>query len=110
MAEDRCAEYSNRGVAAAMASEGTLIPLEVLRRAFYEQDDFAAYLQAGALVEFLLAEGQERFRHLWRDGSLEETYGKSAAEIQEEWVWWLHATPRAARPPSVEELRSRGCG
>lgn len=110
-AEDRCGPYANRGVAAAMQAEGALIPFEALTGAFYEQDDLAAYLQAGSLVGYLLATyGRAPFRALWRSGSVEDAYGKPATAVEAEWATWLRATPSEARPESVGALRGRGCG
>ncbi len=110
-AEDRCGPYTNRGVAATMQAEGALIPFDTLAGAFYEQDDLAAYLQAGSLVGYLLATyGQDRFRTLWQSGSVEAAYGKPVAAVEAEWAAWLRAAPSEAQPESMEALRGRGCG
>jgi hypothetical protein len=53
-AEDLYGRYSYRGMAAQWQAEGTLLPLDSLVHAFYRQDDLAAYLQAGSLVQYLL--------------------------------------------------------
>ncbi len=110
-AENRCGPYTNRGASAVMQGEGTLIPIGALAGSFYEQDDLAAYLQAGSLVEYLLGTyGRERFQALWRSGSVEVAYDKRAAVVGAEWAAWLRSAPPKARPESTAALRARGCG
>lgn len=108
-AEDRCGPYTNRGVAATMEQEGALLPLALLMGAFYEQDDLAAYLQAGSLVGYLLdTYGRETFRTLWESNSVEDAYGMSVAAVEAAWVAWLRATPSEARPERMGALRACG--
>lgn len=108
-AENRCGTYSNRDVAAALLDAGDLIDLTDLFESFYSQPDFASYLQAGALVEFLLVRfGRARLRALWDTLSVEETLGVTPSELQQAWTEWLKA--RSAEGPVLEELKQRGCG
>lgn len=112
-AEDRCGAWTNRGVAAAMQAGGERLSLAQLTESFYEQDDLAAYLQAGSLVGYLLeTRGRPRFRELWRAGpdGLARVYGASASELESGWRAWLADTPLSARPPSLAALREAGCG
>jgi hypothetical protein len=113
VAEDRCGRYTNRAVAAAMHEQGERLTLPQLFESFYEQDDLAAYMQAGSLVEYLLdTGGRARLRALWLGGSdgLERVYGITIAELEKGWLRWLVSTPADARPRSVAELRRNGCG
>lgn len=107
-AENLYGRYTYRGMAAQWQAEGTLIPLDLLVGAFYRQDDLAAYLQAGSLVEYLLQTyGRALFRQIWREGTsaFERAYGKSCAALEAEWQVWLRATPAAARPRNVSVAR-----
>jgi hypothetical protein len=108
-AEDLYVTYSYRGMAAQWQAERALLPLDTLVNAFYQQDDLAAYLQAGSLVQYLLEKyGNDRFRLLWRDGpgAFERAYGRNASQVEAEWHAWLHATPAPARPGSIALARS----
>lgn len=110
-AEDLCGNFSYRGIAAQMQAEGQLLSLDTLRNAFLEQDDLAAYLQAGTLVQYLLMTYDlPRFRELWRDGGrdLQRIYGESPASIERGWHEWLRLTTDA-RPASIAALREQRC-
>ena len=110
-AEDLCGSYTYRGFAARMQKEGQLLSLDTLRDAFTAQDDLAAYVQAGSLVQYLLQRyDRQRFRELWRDDGrhLEQIYGESAAAIESAWHEWLRATSDQ-QPPTVAALRQQGC-
>jgi len=110
-AEDRCAEYGNRAVAALMQAQGELIPLGPLFTDFRAHDDLAAYLEAGALVSFLLeTHGRTAIRQLWDGASVPDALGESFAQLNADFVSWLQATPAGPRPASLQELRQRGCG
>lgn len=112
-AEDRCGSAPNRSVAAAMKAEGRLIPLESLTTtAFYQQDDIAAYLQAGSLVEYLIQTyGIAPFRRLWQEGAgVAAIYGKPTSDLEAEWQAWLGGTPAAVSAEELSALRERGCG
>jgi hypothetical protein len=107
-AEDQYLTYSYRGMAAQWLAEGTLYPLDTLVHRFYRVDDLAACLQSGSLGNYLLERsGRERFRLVWRGGAsaLERTYGRTASQIESEWLAWLRATPVAARPTSIALAR-----
>jgi hypothetical protein len=111
-ADNGCVPWSTRGIAAQMVAEHEGIPLDTLTAAFYQKDDLSAYLQGGSLVEFLLdAYGRDRFRRLWRLGpdSIATVYGKPSAKIENEWLDWLKATPKAERPENVAAVRGPGC-
>ena len=108
-AEDRWLTYSYRGMAAQWQAENALLPLDSLTGAFYRQDDLAAYLQAGTLIQYLLATyGIDPFRQIWRDGpaAFQRAYGKSGTELEAEWHRWLRATPAADRPKSIAIARA----
>jgi hypothetical protein len=112
-AEDRCGPWRGRAVAAAMQASGEGLALAELVEHFYERDDLAAYLQAGALVEYLLeTRGVARFRRLWRAGgdALPRVYGEPLDALEAEWRAWLAAVPGASRPPDLAALRREGCG
>ena len=107
-AEDLYVTYSYRGMAAQWQAEGALLPLDTLVNAFYHQDDLAAYLQSGSLVQYLLEQyGRDRLRLVWRDGpsAFERAYGRSASQLEAEWHAWLRATPASARPATIALAR-----
>lgn len=108
-AEDLYVTYSYRGMAAQWQTEGALMPLDTLVHGFHQQDDLAAYLQAGSLMQYLLERyGSERLRLVWREGAgaFQRAYGRSAAQLEAEWHEWLRATPDSARPSSIAVARS----
>jgi hypothetical protein len=110
-AEDLCGAYTYRGVAAQMQNEGQLFPLDTLQDAFTRQDDLAAYVQAGSLVQYLMQRfGEPRFRELWRDGGghILRVYGESAASLESGWHDWLRITSDS-RPSTVAVFREQGC-
>lgn len=107
-AEDLYVTYSYRGMAAQWQAEGALLPLDSLVGAFYRQDDLAAYLQSGSLVQYLLGKyGSARLRLVWRDGpsAFQRAYGKSSSDVESEWQTWLRATPASARPRTIAIAR-----
>ena len=108
-AEDRYGAYSYRGMAAQWQKEGALIALDSLVHSFYRQDDLAAYLQSGSLVQYLLEKyGSAPFRVVWREGTgaFERVYGRTLAQIEADWQGWLEATPASARPRSIAAARA----
>jgi hypothetical protein len=114
--EDRCGPSTGRGAAAQLLAEGRLARPEVIIASFDSLahiDDLAAYLEAGALVQYLLARyGRDSLARVWRGGLAEfpHAYGRTAAAVGPEWLAWLARTPRRERPPSYASLRARGCG
>ena len=110
-AEHLCGAFTYRAVAAQMQDEKQLFPLDTLRHAFQEQDDLAAYLQAGSLVQYLYQTyGRRPLRELWREGGadFQRAYGVNASSIESAWHDWLRSTPDV-RPRSVAALRRQGC-
>jgi hypothetical protein len=108
-AQDLSVTYSYRGLGAQYLAEGTLFSIDTLVNHFYQVDDFAAYVQSGSLVNYLLEKyGRDRFRVIWRDGAgaFERVYGRTAQQLQSEWHAWLRATPVSARPKSIAIARS----
>ena len=108
-AEDRYGAYSYRGMAAQWQSEGGLIALDTLVRSFYRQDDLAAYLQSGSLVQYLLETyGTAPLRVVWREGAdaFGRAFGKSLPQIEADWQQWLRATPLSLRPRSIAVART----
>jgi hypothetical protein len=108
-AEDLYLTYPYRGMAAQWQAEGALLPLDTLVHAFYREDDLAAYLQAGSLVQYLLERyGNQRLRLVWREGpsAFERAYGRSPSRLEAEWHDWLRATPASARPRTIALARS----
>jgi hypothetical protein len=110
-AEDRCAGYGVRGIAAAMLERGMQLRLTALTTHFSLQDDFAAYLQSGAFVHFLLEQGGSgAMRNLWKSGELERVYRTSPDALYAAYTAWLQQTPAAERPPDPAALKRMGCG
>jgi hypothetical protein len=108
-AEDLYGTYSYRGMAAQWQAEGALLPLDSLVYSFYRQDDLAAYLQSGSLVQYLLEQyGSARLRDVWREGpgAFDRVYSRSFAQLESDWHAWLRATPASARPPSIAAARA----
>jgi hypothetical protein len=108
-AEDVYGKYSYRGMAAQWQAEGTLLPLDSLVNSFYRQDDLAAYLEAGSLVQYLLERyGSASLREVWREGpgAFDRVYGRSFTQLEADWHEWLRATPASARPASIAVARA----
>lgn len=102
--------------AAALLVLDRYLPLAELARDFYPQQHEIGYLQAGALVKYLVdAYGWEKFRTMYAgfqpapdeakmlEAGLKEHYGKTLAEVEAEWLAHLRALPVAE--DEVEDLR-----
>jgi hypothetical protein len=112
LAQGRCGAYPNRGVAAAMLQRGDLLPVDTLRQAFYDRHPGTAYVQSGALVEYLLDRyGTEALYRVWTDGpgAVPAVTGASADEVERGWHRWLRATPSRERPPRPRAAVRDGC-
>ncbi|MEM7800376.1 MAG: hypothetical protein AAF633_14370 [Chloroflexota bacterium] len=92
------------GRAAALLSSGLYIPIEQLVADFYPVQHEIGYLQAGAFVQYLVdTYGYDLFRSFYSQFNpnqgftkgdalsfqLEETYGKTLAELEQEWLTYL---------------------
>jgi hypothetical protein len=102
--------------AAALLALDRYIPLAELARDFYTAQHEIGYLQAGALVKYLVdTYGWEKFRGLYAAfqpaddqarmlaAGLQAHYGLSLAALEAEWLAHLRAQPAA--PADVEHLR-----
>lgn len=108
-AEDRYGAYSYRGMAAQWQAERGLMPMDTLVHAFYRQDDLAAYLQSGSLVQYFLETyGSARLRLVWREGTdaFDRAFGRNLSRIETDWQAWLQATPDSVRPQSIAGARA----
>lgn len=115
-AENRCGASTGRGVAARLLAEGTLPRLGQLVHDFdalARADDLAAYLGAGALVQYLLERRDAAtLARVWRGGAagMPGAYGESLPALDAAWRAWLAATPASEQPATYAALSARGCG
>lgn len=102
--------------AAALLVLDRYLPLEALTRDFYPSQHEIGYLEAGALIQYLVdTYGWETFRAMYTtfkpasndvemlEAGLQAHYGKSLAEIEAEWLAHLRALP--VDEDEVEDLR-----
>lgn len=102
--------------AAALLVLDRYLPLADLARDFYPQQHEIGYLQAGALVKYLVdAHGWEKFKAMYAsfqpapdeaamlEAGLNAHYGKTLAEVEAEWLAHLRALP--VDKNEVEDLR-----
>ncbi|HUQ99613.1 MAG TPA: hypothetical protein VM166_09185 [Gemmatimonadaceae bacterium] len=108
-AEGIYGRYTYRGMASRWQTDGGLFPLDTLLNAFYGQDDLAAYLQSGSLVQYLLdTYGSKSFKIVWREGpsAFRRAYGTTQKQIEQDWHAWLQRTPASERPKSIATARA----
>jgi hypothetical protein len=102
--------------AAALLALGGYVPLAELANAFYRAQHEVGYLEAGALIAYLVdTYGWEKFREFYAsfqqapddarmlDGALAANYGKGLSEIETEWLAHLRGLP--ADPAQLDDLR-----
>ncbi len=102
--------------AAALLVLDRYLPLADLARNFYPQQHEIGYLEAGALVKYLVDRyGWEKFKRMYArfqsapdeaqmlEAGLSAHYGKSLAEVEAEWLAHLRALP--VDEAEVEDLR-----
>jgi hypothetical protein len=102
--------------AAALLVLDRYLPLADLARDFYPQQHEIGYLQAGALVNYLVDNyGWEKFKAMYAsfqpapdeaamlEAGLQAHYGKTLAEVEAEWLTHLRALP--VDEDEVEDLR-----
>lgn len=110
-AAGRCRGWTLAAVARRLQETDALLPLVDVVGRFRAQDDLVAYLQAGAIVEWLRARhGAAAVRALWQAGEpgLRAETGLGLIELDAEWRRGLaDAPPSDAR---LEAIRGVGCG
>ncbi len=102
-------ESLDQRAAALRLETGQYIPLASLIDDFYPAQHEIGYLEAGALINYLVAQyGRERFFNFFStlrpsngqslssatDQALQTHYGKTLAQVEEEWHIYLRSQPR----------------
>jgi hypothetical protein len=111
--DGECGGYANGRVARTVLDREGVIPLESLATDFRGQNDLAAYLQAAAVIEFMVSrEGEEVIRLLWREGlqSAPTLLRIPADDFEAEFLEWLLSSFDPLPEPAWEAIRSGGCG
>jgi hypothetical protein len=103
-----------RKIAAYLVREGMHIPLADLFGDFIaaaRKNDALAYLQAGAVVEYLFETyDTARIKRLWQDGTanIEKIFGKSIQRLEADWLESLEGVD--SRVVDWDMLMHLGCG
>jgi hypothetical protein len=112
-AEGACHGYALDDLAAALPTVDRWIEPAVLVEAFGVQPTLDATVLSGSLVGYLLREyGRERVAALWRHGlgRFETLYGRSFADVADEWRRSLPDGDEAAGRIDWARLAELGCG
>ena len=75
-------------IAARLAAEDRLLPLEMLARDFLKHPEELTYIQSSSLVGFVIKRhGLEKFKRIWRGGfeRIPKVLGFDATELEREW-------------------------
>ena len=113
MAPGRCGPFSLDQLAAALADEGRLVPLDTLLQYTYANtDDVVIYAESASFLAFV----QERYgpaalRQIWQQ-SLAPTaanLGTTPATLEAAWRARLAAIPVADRHVDWGYVRTKGC-
>lgn len=85
------------------------IPLTTLETDFYDQQHEIAYLEGAALVQYLIAyDGLDKFKRLLATPTAPgPIYGKSWAQLEQDWRAALAAVPHTAADAQAVRLRVR---
>lgn len=108
-----CGGYDNGRIARTFLDQGVLIPLETLSGDFRTQNDLIAYLQAGAVIEFVVdSVGPGTVDLLWDQGLLAspDLLGISPEVFQREFEEWLASRYAPIPDVALEAIRGGGCG
>ena len=102
--------------AAALLVLDRYIPLETLANAFYTSQHETSYLEAGAFIQYLVAQyGWQRFKTMYAsfnpapsdaqmlDAGLRAQYGLGLSALQAQWLAYLRSLP--PDPAQVDNLR-----
>jgi hypothetical protein len=112
-ADDPCLEYAMEQIAANLVYTDMWIPLDSLVHHFRSLPDLTAYLQAGAVVQFIIESyGLKWFEILWKQGipAFEKTVGKSWKQIERDCIDKLKKKYPSLPTVDWKELHRRGCG
>jgi hypothetical protein len=113
LAPGRCGSYSLHQLAAALADEGRLVPLDTLLQYTYaETDDVVIYAESGSFLAFVHEHyGQAAIRRIWQQG-LKQTaahLGTTPSALEAAWRARVAAIPAADRRVDWGHVRTKGC-
>jgi hypothetical protein len=111
--EGECGGYPNGRVARMLFFQSGSIPFETLTSDFRGQDDLTAYLQAAAIVEYVVQTGGPgALRELWTLGlrAAPDLIEPSVEDFQESFQNWIEESYEPLPEGAVEVIRSGGCG
>jgi hypothetical protein len=113
LAPGRCGSYSLHQLAAALADEGRLVPLDTLLQYTYaDTDDVVIYAESASFLAFV----QERYgptaiRRIWQQGLTPTAahLGTTPAALEAAWRARLAGIPAADRRVEWSQVRTKGC-
>ena len=113
LAPGRCGPFSLHQLAAALADEGRLVPLDTLRQYTYtDTDDVVIYAESASFLAFMhQRHGPGALRQLWQQGLplTAAELGTTPAVLEAAWRARLAAIPAGDRRVDWSYVRTNGC-
>lgn len=113
LAPGRCGPFSLHQLAAALADEGRLVPLDTLLQYTYANtDDVVIYAESASFLAFMhQRHGAAALRQLWQQGLplTAAKLGTTPATLEATWRARLAAIPAGERRVDWSHVRTNGC-
>ena len=113
LAPGSCGPYSFHQMAAALADEGRLVPLDTLLQYTYEDtDDVVIYAESASFLAFAYERhGPTAIEEIWRRGlaRMAAEIGTTPADLEAAWLAQLAAIPPTERQVDWGQIRTEGC-
>lgn len=113
LAPGRCGSYSLHQLAAALADEGRLVPLDTLLQYTYaDTDDVVIYAESASFLDFVHQRyGAVVIRRIWQQGLTPAAahLGTTPAALEAAWRARLAAIPATDRRVDWSQVRTKGC-
>jgi hypothetical protein len=113
LAPGHCGGFSFDQMAAALAEEGRLVPVDTLLRYTYANtDDVVIYVESASFLAFLRERyGSAVLRQIWQHGLAAAlmNLGTTLPFIEAAWHARLTSIPAADRRVDWDRIRAKGC-
>jgi hypothetical protein len=113
LAPGRCGSYSLHQLAAALADEGRLVPLDTLLQYTYaDTDEVVIYAESASFLDFVHERyGAAVIRRIWQQGLAPTAahLGTTPAILEAAWRARLAAIPATNRRVDWSQIRTKGC-
>jgi hypothetical protein len=113
LAPGRCGPFSLHQLAAALAAEGRLVPLDTLLRYTYDNtNDVVIYAESASFLAFMHERyGLAALRQLWQQGlpPTAANLGTTPATLEAAWRAKVAAISAADRRVDWSHIRTKGC-